>query len=174
MNRCFSISGRALSSLLLFSAHDEGQRLAFTPLILLQQLNAIVAVKLNGPPVPLVANQQRTLLQAALAVGLGGHAELVDVLGQVLLHCRALCLRPGTLQNATLPWQKAFEEKTNVQPEWSVVYLAEVQCQLYLTSINDSPIHIYPYSFFCAVIFNCGKRGEILVLPFVDFLSQCL
>ena len=84
------------------SADDEGLRLVFTPLVFLQQLNAIVTVELDGSPVTLVADQQGALLQAALAVGLRGDSELRDVLGQVLLDCCALRLWPGTLQDASL------------------------------------------------------------------------
>lgn len=62
-----------------------------------------MAVELNGAPVAVVADQQGALLQAALAVGLGRHPELVDVLGQVLLYGRSLRLRPGPLQDASLP-----------------------------------------------------------------------
>lgn len=74
------------------SADGERLGLAFTPLVFLQQLNAVVAVELDRSPVAVVADQQGALLQAALTVGLGGDPELGDVLGQVLLDCRALGL----------------------------------------------------------------------------------
>lgn len=63
-----------------------------------------MAVELDGSPVAVVADQQGALLQAPLAVGLGGHTELVDVLGQVLLHRRPLRLGPGPLQDTSLAW----------------------------------------------------------------------
>lgn len=74
------------------SADSEGLQLVFTPLVFLEQLNAVVAVELNGSPVAVVVDQQRTLLQAALAVRFGGDAELCDVLGKVLLNCCSLRL----------------------------------------------------------------------------------
>lgn len=74
------------------STHDEGLRLVFTPLVFLQQLNAVVAVELDGSPVTMVVDQQGALLQAALTVGLGRNAELCDVSGQVFLDCRTLRL----------------------------------------------------------------------------------
>lgn len=86
------------------SADSEGLRLTLTPLVLLQQLNAVVAVELDGPPVAVVADQQGALLQAALAVGLGGDSELCDVSGQVLLDRRTLRLWPGALQDASLSY----------------------------------------------------------------------
>lgn len=78
-----------LSSL---SADSERLGFTFTPLVFLQQLNAVVAVELDGSPVTVVADQQGALLKAALAVGLGRDSKLVDVLGQVLLDCCTLCL----------------------------------------------------------------------------------
>lgn len=84
------------------SADCERQGLTLTPLVFLQKLNAVVAVELDGSPVAVVTDQQRALLQAAFTVGLGGDSELGDVLGQVLFDCRALRLRPGTLQNPSL------------------------------------------------------------------------
>lgn len=62
-----------------------------------------MAVEFDGPPVAVVADQQGALLQAALAVGLGRHPELIDVLVQVLLHGRPLCLGPGALQDTSFP-----------------------------------------------------------------------
>lgn len=88
------------------SADSEGLGLTFTPLVFLQQLNAIVAVELDGSPVAVVADQQRALLQAAFAVGLCGDSELGDVLGQVLLYSRTLRLRPGALQDASLSYKE--------------------------------------------------------------------
>lgn len=75
-----------------FSADSEGQGVAVAPLVFLQQLDAVVAVELDGSPVAVVADQQRALLQATLAVCLGGDPELGDVSGQVLLDRRALRL----------------------------------------------------------------------------------
>ncbi|TNN62779.1 hypothetical protein EYF80_027005 [Liparis tanakae] len=73
------------------------------------QLDAVVAVELDGSPVAVVGDQQGALLQAALAVGLGGNAELGDVLVQVLLHRRTLRLRPGPLQDAALSCKQEEE-----------------------------------------------------------------
>lgn len=87
------------------SADREGLGFVFTPLVLLQQLNAVVAVELDGSPVAVVADQQRALLQAALAVRFGGHSEFGDVLGQVLFDGRPLRLRPGTLQDTSLSYR---------------------------------------------------------------------
>lgn len=74
------------------SADSEGLWVIFTPLVLLQQLNAVVAVELDGSPVAVVADQQGALLQAALAVGFGGDSELGNVSSQVLLNGRTLRL----------------------------------------------------------------------------------
>lgn len=87
------------------SADCEGLGFVFTPLVFLKQLNAVVAVELNGSPVAVVADQQRTLLQAALAVRFGGYSEFGDVLGQVLLNRCPLRLRPGTLQDTSLSYR---------------------------------------------------------------------
>lgn len=90
------------ASLSILSADSEGQGLIFTPLVLLEQLNAVVAVELNSPPVSVVADQQGALLQTALTVCLSRDSEFSDVLGQVLLNRRPLRLRPGSLQDASL------------------------------------------------------------------------
>lgn len=74
------------------SADSQGLGLTFTPLVFLKQLNAVVAVELDGSPVAVVADQQRALLKAALTVGFGRDSELCDVSGQVLLDCCPLCL----------------------------------------------------------------------------------
>lgn len=52
---------------------------ALPPPLLLQQLDAVVDVELDGPPVSLVAHQQRAEFKAALAVGLRGDAQLHEV-----------------------------------------------------------------------------------------------
>lgn len=52
---------------------------AFPPALLLQQLDAVVDVKLDGPPVPLVAHQQRAEFQAALTVRLRRDSQLHEV-----------------------------------------------------------------------------------------------
>ncbi|KAG7241268.1 hypothetical protein INR49_025786, partial [Caranx melampygus] len=64
---------------------SERLRFTFTPLVLLQQLNAVVAVELDGSPVTVVADQQGALLQAALTVSFGGDSELGDISSQPLL-----------------------------------------------------------------------------------------
>lgn len=74
------------------SADREGLGLTFTPLVFLEQLNSVVAVELDGSPVTVVADQQRALLQAALAVGFGRDSELSNVAGQVFLNCCPLRL----------------------------------------------------------------------------------
>ena len=79
---------------------------AFPPPLLLQQLDAVVDVKLDCPPVSLVAHQQGTEFEAALAVRLRGDAQLHEVSLQVSLHCYTLRLRPGTLQYTTLACEK--------------------------------------------------------------------
>lgn len=86
---------------LCFALADRGG--TFPPPLLLQQLDAVVDVKLDGPPVSLVTHQQGAEFEAALAVRLGGDAQLHEVSLQVSLHCYTLRLRPGTLQHATLP-----------------------------------------------------------------------
>lgn len=52
---------------------------AFSPPLLLQQLDAVVHIKLDGSPVPLVANQQGAQFQAAFTVRFGGDAQLQEV-----------------------------------------------------------------------------------------------
>lgn len=74
----------------VFSAHHDWRPVVLAPLVLLEQLDAVVTVEFDGPPVAPVGDQQRAALKAALAVGLGGHAQLGDVGGQVLLHGGAL------------------------------------------------------------------------------------
>lgn len=71
----------------------DRQRLGrpFSSLDLLQQLNAVVAVELDGSPVAVVVDQERAVLQAALTVGFGRNSELRDVLVQMLLHRCTLC-----------------------------------------------------------------------------------
>lgn len=76
---------------------------ALPPALLLEQLDAVVDVELDSPPVTLVADQQGAEFQATLAVRLGWDAQLQQVPLQVGLHSHALRLRPGTLQNAALP-----------------------------------------------------------------------
>lgn len=63
---------------------------AFPPPLLLQQLDAVVDVKLDGPPVSLVAHQQGAEFEAALAVRLGGDPQLHEVSLEVSLHCYTL------------------------------------------------------------------------------------
>lgn len=48
--------------------------------LLLQELDAVVDVELDGPPVPVVAHEHWAQLQAALAVGFGRDPELQEVL----------------------------------------------------------------------------------------------
>ena len=92
-----------LSTFFSLSTDSEGGlELAFTSLIFLQQLNAIVAVEFDSTPVAMVADQQGALLQAALTVSLSGDSKLIDVLGQVLFDCGTLRLWPGALQDAAL------------------------------------------------------------------------
>lgn len=91
-------------------AHGRG---AFPPPLLLQQLDAVVNVKLDRPPVPLVAHQQGAEFEAALAVGLRRHSQLHEVPLQVGLHGYALVLWPGALKYATLPCGR--EEKAQDQ-----------------------------------------------------------
>lgn len=93
----------------MLSADGERLRFAVPLLVLLQQLNAVVAIEFDGTPVTLVADQQGALLQAALTVSLGWNTQLGDVLSQVFLNCCTLCLRPGTLQNTSLSYNMVKE-----------------------------------------------------------------
>ncbi|TNN85205.1 hypothetical protein EYF80_004555 [Liparis tanakae] len=55
-----------------------------------EQLDAVVNVELDGPPVPLVAHQQRAEFEAALAVRFRRDSQLYEVPLQVSLHCYTL------------------------------------------------------------------------------------
>lgn len=101
---CPEVDAKKQAALVSFSANSKRLRLAVPPLVLLQQLDAVVAVELDGPPVTVVVDQQGALLQAALAVGLGGDSQFVNVLSQVLFYRCALRLRPGTLQDTSLSY----------------------------------------------------------------------
>lgn len=92
--------------LCVFSLADRGG--ALPPSLLLEELDAIVDVKLDGPPVPLVAHQQGAEFQAALAVCFGRNAQIHEVPLQVSLHGNPLRLWPGTLQDASLPWEGRY------------------------------------------------------------------
>lgn len=83
------------------SADGQGGR-ALSLLCFFQQLDAVVAVELDGSPVSAVGDQEWTLLQTALAVCFSGDAQLHDVPHQVGLHRGPLCLGPRTLQDAAL------------------------------------------------------------------------
>lgn len=78
------------------SADGHGGR-TLSLLGFLQQLDTIVTVEFNSPPISSVRHQQGAELQTAFAVGFGGHAQLHNVTHQVGLHGRPLCLRPGPL-----------------------------------------------------------------------------
>ncbi len=62
---------------LCFALADRGS--AFPPPLLLQQLDAVVDVKLDSPPVSLVAHQQRAEFEAALTVSLSRDSQLHEV-----------------------------------------------------------------------------------------------
>lgn len=66
-----------LCRVLCFALADRSS--AFPPPLLLQQLDAVVDVKLDGPPVSLVAHQQGAEFEAALAVRLRGDSQLHKV-----------------------------------------------------------------------------------------------
>lgn len=102
---------------------------AFPPSLLLEELNTIVDVKLDGPPVPLVAHQQRAELQAALAVRFRGNAQVHEVSLQVSLHRNPLRLGPGTLQHAALPCERSrgqFEENPPVCQDTEAGFLPDL------------------------------------------------
>ena len=73
-----------------FALADGGG--AFPPALLLQQLDAVVDIKLDGPPVSLVAHQQGAEFKAALTVRLRRDSQLHEVSLEVSLHCYALRL----------------------------------------------------------------------------------
>lgn len=89
---------------LFFALADRGG--AFPPALLLQQLDAVVDVKLDRPPVSLVTDQQGAEFEAAFTVCLCRNAQLHEVSLQVSLHCYTLRLWPGSLQHSTLPCEK--------------------------------------------------------------------
>lgn len=60
-----------------YALADRGS--TFPPPLLLQQLDTVVDVKLYGPPVSLVAHQQRAEFEAALAVSLCRDSQLHEV-----------------------------------------------------------------------------------------------
>lgn len=60
-----------------FALADRGS--TFPPPLLLQQLDAVVDIKLDGPPVSLVAHQQRAEFQAALTVRFRRDSQLQEV-----------------------------------------------------------------------------------------------
>lgn len=72
----------------------------FSPPLLLQQLDPVVDIKLDGSPVSLVAHQQGAEFQAAFTVRLRGDTQVQEVLLEVRLHSYALRLGPGSLQDA--------------------------------------------------------------------------
>lgn len=76
--------------LCIFSLADGGS--ALPPSLLLEELDAIVDIKLDGPPVPLVAHKQGAEFQAALAVCFRGNSQFHEVSLQVRLHCNPLRL----------------------------------------------------------------------------------
>lgn len=92
----------------VFALADGGGG-AFPPPLLLQQLDAVVDVELDGSPVSLVAHQQGAQFQAAFAVCLCRDAQIQEVPLQVSLHRDALRLRPGPLQHAALSCGKCFK-----------------------------------------------------------------
>lgn len=77
---------------------------ALPPALLLQELDAVVDIELDGPPVSLVTHQQGAEFETALAVRLGGDAQFHEVSLEVGLHCYTLGLGPGALQHAALPY----------------------------------------------------------------------
>lgn len=62
------------------------------PALLLQELDAVVDVKLDGPPISLVAHQQGAKFQTALTVSLGWYSQLNEVPLEVSLHSDTLRL----------------------------------------------------------------------------------
>lgn len=78
------------SLLLRFSLADRGS--TFPPALLLQELDAVVDVKLDGPPVSLVAHQQGAQFETALTVRLCRHSQLHEVSLEVSLHRDSLRL----------------------------------------------------------------------------------
>jgi len=73
---------------LCFDLADRGS--VFSPPLLLQQLDAVVNVELDRPPVSLVAHQQRAEFEAALTVRFRRDSQLYEVPLQVSLHCYTL------------------------------------------------------------------------------------
>lgn len=69
---------------------DSGS--ALPPALLLQELDAVVDVKLDGSPISLVAHQQGAKFQTALTVSLGWHSQLHEVPLEVSLHSDTLRL----------------------------------------------------------------------------------
>lgn len=92
--------GTSLSQHSVCVLTDSGS--ALPPALLLQELDAVVDVKLDGPPISLVAHQQGAKFQTALTVSLGWHSQLNEVPLEVSFHSDTLRLWPGTLQYATL------------------------------------------------------------------------
>lgn len=69
--------GTSLLPRLCFALADRGS--AFPPTLLLQELDAVVDVKLDGPPVSLVAHQQGAKFETALTVRLRRHSQFHEV-----------------------------------------------------------------------------------------------
>lgn len=90
---------------------------ALPPPLLLQQLDAVVDVELDRPPVSLVAHQQRAEFEASFAVRLRGDAQFHEVSLQVSLHCYTLGFWPGTLQDTALPCVTEAEEWHSLMTE---------------------------------------------------------
>ncbi len=99
---CVSLCVCVSVSVLLWSAHGGGLA-SVSASLFLQELDAVVAVELDGSPVALVADEQRAELQASLTVRLRRNTQLHDVPLQVRLHRHSLRLRPRPLQHAALP-----------------------------------------------------------------------
>lgn len=76
--------------LCIFSLADRSS--ALPPSLLLEELDAIVDVKLDGPPVPLVAHQQGAEFQAAFAVCFRRNSQVHEVSLEVSLHRNPLRL----------------------------------------------------------------------------------
>lgn len=87
---CWWFLHYGMSLLLRFSLADRGS--TFPSALLLQELDAVVDVKLDGPPVSLVAHQQGAKFETALTVRLCRHSQLHEVSLEVSLHCNSLRL----------------------------------------------------------------------------------